>query len=104
MLAPKRRRAMTARYDSASPEAKLPRPSGTDNAARLARTLRFRFRDIGLLRIALTHRSILQDASNAGIRGRASSFTNERLEFLGDAVLGAVAAEYLYYLDPLADE
>ena len=33
-----------------------------------------------------------------------ATLTNERLEFLGDAVLGAVAAEYLYNLDPLADE
>ena len=33
-----------------------------------------------------------------------AALTNERLEFLGDAVLGAVAAEYLYNLDPDADE
>src|SRR4051812_32778970 len=104
MLAPKRRRTMPASEDSQTPDARLPRPSGSDNAARLARQLRFRFRDIGLLRIALTHRSILQDAANAGVRGRASTLTNERLEFLGDAVLGAVAAEYLYNLDPEADE
>jgi ribonuclease-3 len=46
----------------------------------------------------------MQDAMNSGLRGRASTLTNERLEFLGDAVLGAVAAEYLYNLDPEADE
>jgi ribonuclease-3 len=104
MLAPKRRRPLTFSEDDQLPEERLPRPTGTDNAATLARTLRFRFRDIGLLRTALTHRSILQDATNAGLRGRASTLTNERLEFLGDAVLGAVAAEYLYILDPEADE
>src|SRR3954452_16134488 len=104
MLAPKRRRTTPASEDGQTPDARLPRPSGSDNAARLARQLRFRFRDIGLLRTALTHRSILQDATNAGLRGRGSTLTNERLEFLGDAVLGAVAAEYLYNLDPEADE
>jgi ribonuclease-3 len=41
------------------------------------------FRDPALLRAALTHRS-------------ASSANNERLEFLGDAVLGLVIAEALY--------
>jgi ribonuclease III len=104
MLAPKRRRTEAARDDGNQSESRLPRPTGSDNAARLARVLRFRFRDLGLLRTALTHRSILQDASNAGLPGRGSALTNERLEFLGDAVLGAVAAEYLYNLDPVADE
>jgi len=84
---------------------KLPRPTGTDNAARLARALHFRFRDITLLRTALTHRSTLHEAASAGMGAvRTSTLTNERLEFLGDAVLGAVAAEYLYLLDPGADE
>jgi len=84
---------------------KLPRPEGVDNAARLARALHFRFRDLGLLRTALTHRSILHEVASAGIStARPATLTNERLEFLGDAVLGAVAAEYLYNLDPDADE
>lgn len=104
MLAPKRRRTAAISDESHPSDAKLPRPAGSDNAARLARILRFRFRDLGLLRTALTHRSILQDATNASLRGRGSTLTNERLEFLGDAVLGAVAAEYLYMLDPEADE
>jgi ribonuclease-3 len=83
---------------------RLPRPTGSDNAARLARALQFRFRDLGLLRTALTHRSILHEVATAGITGSTAGLTNERLEFLGDAVLGAVAAEYLYNLDPNADE
>src|SRR3954466_8409229 len=84
---------------------KLPRPVGPDNAARLARALHFRFRDLGLLRTALTHRSILHEFASAGIStAHPAALTNERLEFLGDAVLGAVAAEYLYNLDPEADE
>jgi ribonuclease-3 len=44
--------------------------------------LGYRFRDAGLLALSLTHRS-------------ASVDNNERLEFLGDAVLGAVIAHEL---------
>jgi ribonuclease-3 len=105
MLAPNRPRADRSSDDGPKPGPKLPRPTGTDNAARLARALRFRFRDIGLLRTALTHRSILHEVVSSGMGGaNTTALTNERLEFLGDAVLGAVAAEYLYNLDPLADE
>ena len=49
------------------------------------------FADPDLLRQALTHRS-------------AGSPHNERLEFLGDAVLGALVAEALYARWPNADE
>jgi ribonuclease-3 len=94
-----------AQTEGSKPEEKLPHPLGPDNAARLARALHFRFRDLSLLRIALTHRSILHEVASAGISiTHAAALTNERLEFLGDAVLGAVAAEYLYNLDPDADE
>lgn len=97
--------AENGQSEDARPGKKLPRPVGSDNAARLARRLHFRFRDLGLLRTALTHRSILHEVASAGIpAARSSTLTNERLEFLGDAVLGAVAAEYLYNLDPVADE
>lgn len=49
------------------------------------------FRDPDLLTQALTHRS-------------AGAPHNERLEFLGDAVLGALVAESLYARWPTADE
>lgn len=45
--------------------------------------LGYQFQDISLLSLALTHRS-------------ASEKHNQRLEFLGDAVLGFVVAQYLY--------
>ena len=48
-----------------------------------ATALGLAFRDPALLRAALTHRS-------------AGSANNERLEFLGDAVLGVIVAEALY--------
>lgn len=57
----------------------------------LAKSLGYRFRDPGLLEAAVTHRS-------------AGSGNNERLEFLGDAVLGHVVAEYLYSACPDASE
>ena len=44
---------------------------------------------------ALMHKSFSQDSSNE---------TNERLEFLGDAYLGAYTAKYLYQKYPSADE
>jgi ribonuclease-3 len=46
------------------------------------------FNDPMLLRIALTHRS------NLNANGAAVS--NERLEFLGDSVLGLIASDYLF--------
>jgi len=52
--------------------------------ARLGHT----FADRALLRRALTHRSATQEGPDAA--------SYERLEFLGDAVLGALAAEWLY--------
>jgi ribonuclease-3 len=55
------------------------------------------FRDPGLLRLALTHPSIAHEQNNPAPH-------NQRLEFLGDAILGAVLAEQLYEKFPEADE
>ncbi len=57
----------------------------------LSSSIRHRFRDPQLLTLALTHRS-------------ASSRHNERLEFLGDAILGFVIADFLFSNFPKADE
>ena len=63
-----------------------------DKAERwLEKTLQFRFDDQALLARALTHRSA---------KGR----NNERLEYLGDAILDFVISEALYRLRPQADE
>jgi ribonuclease-3 len=53
--------------------------------------LGYELQDAGLFAAALTHRS-------------AARPNNERLEFLGDAVLNLVVAEYLFRLFPQADE
>ena len=50
----------------------------------------YRFHNIQLLRSALTH------SSYANERWHNSLMSNERLEFLGDSILGMVVAEYLY--------
>ena len=50
----------------------------------------YRFRNIALLQNALTH------SSHANERWHNSLMSNERLEFLGDSILGMVVAEYLY--------
>ncbi len=57
----------------------------------LARRLDYEFNDRGLLERALTHRSV-------------GSRNNERLEFLGDAILGLVIARRLYELFPESTE
>lgn len=54
----------------------------------LERRLRIKLRNRGLLEMALTHRSFAYE------QGKVE--TNERLEFLGDAVLGIVVTDALY--------
>ena len=56
--------------------------------------LGYRFRNISLLQNALTH------SSYANERWHNSLLSNERLEFLGDSVLGMLVAEYLYRTFP----
>ena len=55
--------------------------------------LDYTFRDVSLLENALTHSSYANER-----KGRGKS--NERLEFLGDSVLGMVTAEKLYHTFP----
>ena len=50
----------------------------------------YRFQNITLLQNALTH------SSYANERWHNSLLSNERLEFLGDSILGMVVAEHLY--------
>lgn len=57
----------------------------------LYKTLQYQFDDVGLFNQALTHRS-------------ATGNNNERLEFLGDAVLDFVISEALFKARPAATE
>ena len=54
----------------------------------------YRFENITLLQNALTH------SSYANERWHNSLMSNERLQFLGDSILGMVVAEYLYRTFP----
>lgn len=56
-----------------------------------------RFNDLSLLKTAFTHRSYLNES-------RAAGSHNERLEFLGDAVLELVATDHLFRAYPEANE
>ncbi len=50
----------------------------------------YRFRNISLLQNALAHSSYANERWHDGLK------SNERLEFLGDSILGMVVAEFLY--------
>ena len=62
------------------------------NQQRLLSRLGYQFNDQGLFRQALTHRSVSQ------------RHNYERLEFLGDALLGVIIAQYLYHRFPEEQE
>lgn len=63
----------------------------TEPLQQLCRQLGHRFDDRSLLEQALTHRS-------------AANLNNERLEFLGDAVLGFIVSDQLWHTFPDANE
>ena len=56
----------------------------------LEKAIGYRFKNITLLQNALTH------SSYANERWHDSLMSNERLEFMGDSILGMVVAEFLY--------
>ena len=55
----------------------------------LQEVLHYTFKNPALLRIALTHTSYANES-------KVATTHNERLEFLGDSILGMLVAEYLY--------
>ena len=55
----------------------------------LQQVLHYTFKNPALLRIALTHTSFANES-------KVATTHNERLEFLGDSILGMLVAEYLY--------
>mgnify|MGYP000279348312 FL=1 len=58
---------------------------------KLQKIIDYHFSDAALLKQALTHRSVNKN-------------NNERLEFLGDSILGCVISHELYHRFPLVDE
>ena len=77
----------------------MPGPEPLDDAVlRLCERLGYSFADRGLLLDALTHRSFKNERPDVALAD------NERLEFLGDAVVGLVVASLLYAQFPDSDE
>lgn len=76
----------------------MSRSGQNPDLAGLEENLGYSFRDRGLLLEALTHKSFYHEN-----RDRASSY-NERLEFLGDSVIGLIIVESLFHLRPRHSE
>jgi len=66
----------------------------------LEAALGYTFSNPELLVRALTHRSLAHQLAQADRSNQAAPADNERLEFLGDAVLGLVVAEALFIAHP----
>src|SRR5262249_46984513 len=79
-----------------------PAPTASDQEARVlaafSRHYGLQVKDPALLKLALTHRSYLS------VTGGSASHSNERLEFLGDSVLGLVTSEHLFRTRPTEHE
>lgn len=81
------RRSTRSRHPGSSMELRPVSPARRAELRSLQRGIGVRFRDERLIDLSLCHRS---HAAEAGVA------SNERLEFLGDAVLGLVVSRWLY--------
>ena len=68
----------------------------SDQTIDFAKSINKKFNNLQLLEEALTHKS--WSAENEGIR------PNEKLEFLGDSVLGLIVTEFIYLNYPELSE
>ncbi|MBI5135437.1 ribonuclease III, partial [Candidatus Uhrbacteria bacterium] len=73
-------------------------PITTSSLNDLEKSLEYHFKDSKLIQQAVVHRSYLNEHPTFGVGH------NERLEFLGDAVLELVVTEYLYEHYPSSPE
>ena len=62
------------------------------NAKELMEKIGYEFKNEKYLKEALTHRSYSNEAE------KMKRFNNEKLEFLGDAILNLITTEYIYEL------
>jgi ribonuclease-3 len=65
---------------------------------RLQGVINYRFKSVELLKQSLTHKSAVTSEDSLGL------MSNERLEFLGDAVLNCLVTEHLYLTHPEKSE
>lgn len=63
-----------------------------NNLNNVQKKLKIKFKDLELLKTALTHKSYLAE--------ERETETNERLEFLGDAVLGLIVTNFIFHKFP----
>ena len=81
-----------------------PVPSAPSPEDGLQERIGYRFRDSERLRLALTHRSWRGEESGVAAEAGETAADNERLEFLGDAVLGLRVSERLVEAYPQSSE
>lgn len=68
------------------------------NLDRLQDAIGYRFKDVSLLKHALTHPSYSNES------GEPKEASNQRLEFLGDAVLELISSVFLFHRRPILQE
>jgi len=68
--------------------------SFSENISELETSIGYTFKDKSLIKEAITHKSFVHE------NPESVSFFNERLEFLGDAVLGLIISDYLFHSHP----
>jgi ribonuclease-3 len=88
-------RSMLGRGRGAAPQGGA---DGASNLDKIQNIIGYRFRGLDLLRLSLTHKSAVSPEDGLGL------LSNERLEFLGDAVLNCLITEHLYRTYPGQDE
>jgi ribonuclease III len=71
---------------------------------KLEHLLGHRFKDLGLLQRSVTHRSWAYENIDGENEAEIQQVENESMEFLGDSVLGLIAAEKLYTSNPSYNE
>ena len=91
-------RVVSARKGTARSDAAAYSRERLAQFAKIQELMDYEFRDLSLLALSLVHRS------HVHLAGATRLDSNERLEYLGDAVLGLVANEYLYLEFPDSQE
>jgi len=77
---------------------RLPHDTKSRDFEKLQRLINVEFKDTSLLKNAFIHRSYLNEHKN--FKGAS----NERLEFLGDAILSGIVSRFLYRILPKSPE
>lgn len=77
-------------------------PARARQLRELEERLNHRFRNLGLLERALTHKSYVHEWQSEPAKAEIHSY--EALEFLGDSILNLVMSEFLFHSYPKRDE